>query len=198
MRITFFAPTVIGYLAWPDALYARGLASALACAGHDVRVLEERRNRYFVETLRGAGAQPVRHFDAHFPHVQHHTYEPLHGARLLEWVAREVALLDVAVVVAGADDELTGWVANLTRAGLTRVFLAFDALRERPHALNLSLFDGVLAPYPVDGAANWRFLPRTIAPADGTLAPGATGDIVSGSAAAAAFNDAIAAMRAPR
>ena len=30
LKVTIFAPTVIGYVAWPDALYVRGLASALA------------------------------------------------------------------------------------------------------------------------------------------------------------------------
>ncbi len=123
MRFTFFAPTVVGYLSWPPALHVRGLADALADEGHEVRVLEPRNNRLFTESLRGAGSEPARHFYLNFSRLQMHTYEPRFGTALLEWTARELALIDAAFVVSGVEPDVLRTIASTSRSGLVKVLL---------------------------------------------------------------------------
>jgi hypothetical protein len=194
LKVTIFAPTVIGYVAWPDALFVRGLAGALADRGHDVRVVEERRNRYFSETLRVAGSTPSREFFDSFPLVQHHTYEPRSGARLLEWVTREIALLDVAVAVAGIDEELQHLLGSLVHPGLSRVFVAFGDVPS-DQAAHLAAYDGLLSPRATHDTARWFPLPATVATSDQARldGPSAAHDDV-----AEAFERAIAALRDAR
>jgi hypothetical protein len=169
VKITFFAPTVVGYIAYPDALYVRGLAQALGERGHSVRVVEPRQNHAFASTLRAVGAAAARQFHADFTGFQHHTFEPSTGGRLLEWVTREVALIDAAVVVEGLDDELTRWLANVSRPGLQRAYWTLhpDALTdELAVRLQLTLFDAVLAPSEPAADLPWRRVCRTVAAAD--------------------------------
>lgn len=169
MKLTFFAPTVVGYIAYPDALYVRGLAQALGDHGHIVRVVEPRQNHAFTSTLRAVGSAAARQFHADFTGFQHHTFEPSTGGRLLEWVTRELALIDAAIAVDGLDDELTRWLANVTRPGLQRAYWTLhpetltDNLAQR---LQLALFDMVLAPRQPVADVPWRPIQRTIAPAD--------------------------------
>jgi hypothetical protein len=154
----------------------------LALRGNDVRVVEERQNQPFVRTLREHGAASSRHFYQHFSAVQHATWESRTGAQLLEWVTRELALIDVAVAVAGLNDELCQWLANVTRDGLTRAYLTWEpetldaAAAER---LQLDRFDVVLAPCsPVAGLPWLPVMPAiTAADADAGLAEHVTGTL---------------------
>lgn len=197
MKITFIAPTVVGYIAYPDALYVRGLAQALGESGHIVRVVEPRQNHAFASTLRAVGSTAARQFHADFTGFQHHTFEPSTGGRLLEWVTRELALIDAAIVVDGLDDELTRWFANVTRPGLQRAYLALhpeklsDALAVR---LQLALFDLILAPQQPVADLTWRRMYRTVARADMSngLAEQAADDWVDNAAAVAALLAALA------
>ena len=169
MKVTFFAPSVVGYVGYPDALYVRGLAQALGMRGHIVRVVEPRQNRAFARTLRDVGSVAARQFHTDFTGFQHHTFEPRTGGQLLEWVTRELALLDAAVVVAGLDDELCRWVANVSPPGLQRCYLTFqpdDLTAVVAERLELRLFDAVLASAQPAAELPWRMIFRTLAPAD--------------------------------
>lgn len=156
LRVTFFVNSIIGYVENPAALYTRALANGLAVLGSDVRVVEERQNDAFTRTLRATGSAASRHVYERFPLLQYSTYEPRTGASLLEWLTREVSLIDTAVAVQGVDGELARWIANITRAGLTRAFLIWDPVAitaERMAELELDKYDVILSPAPLAGLA---------------------------------------------
>lgn len=169
MRITFFTGSVVGYVDNPAALLTRGLAHGLALRGHDVRVVERRRNEAFVRTMEVAGAEASRHFFETFPTIQHHTYDGRTGAPLLEWVTRETALIDIAVAVGGLDDELCRWIANISRDRLVRSYLAWSPDHVTPtrvRELEIDLYDSVLAPFPVDDTGPVKPVLASVAGAD--------------------------------
>jgi hypothetical protein len=170
VKVTFFAGSVVGYHENPAALLTRGLAHGLALRGNDVRVVEERQNHAFARTLRAHGAGAARHFHDHFGLIQHHTFEPRSGAPLLEWVSREIALIDVAVAVEGVGDELCRWLANVTRLGLTRAYLAWHPEHlsaERSAHLEIERFDLILAPTePLTTTPGWGRVEPTLARPD--------------------------------
>jgi hypothetical protein len=90
---------------------------------------------------------------------QHHTYEPRSGAPLLEWVTRELSLIDVAVAVAGLEPELCRWLANVSREELIRAYLTFEPERltdDAVAALELEQFDLILAPRQPAATIAWR------------------------------------------
>ncbi len=149
MKVTFFVESVVGYVDNPTAIYTRGLAHGLSLRGNDVRIVEERQNDAVTRTLLAAGSGVARHFHDTFRMFQHHTYEPRSGAQLLEWVTRELSLIDVAVAVAGIDSELCRWLANVSREGLVSTYLTFEPENltdEVVAALDLDRFDLILAP----------------------------------------------------
>ena len=120
----------------------------MSLRGNEVRIVEERQNAAFARTLRAVGAVASRHFYDEFRTIQHHTYEPRSGASLLEWVTRELALIDVAVAVAGIESELCRWLANVSQEGLARAYLTFDPdslTDDVVAALELERFDLILA-----------------------------------------------------
>lgn len=169
MRITFFPGSIVGYVDYPQAILTRGLAHGLAQLGNDVRIVEERQNPLLTNTLLTQGAGPSRHFHDNFKQFQYHTYEPRSGAQLLEWVTRELALIDVSVAVDGVEQELCRWLGNVTRAGLIRAFLTFDPeglTNERAVALDIDKYDIVIAPGKPAADVPWSELPPCIAPAD--------------------------------
>jgi hypothetical protein len=169
VKVTFFAPSVVGYSDYPDALFVRGLAQALGERNHIVRVVEPRQNHAFARTIRCAGSHAARQFYSDFTAFQHHTYEPRTGGRLLEWATRELALIDAAIVIAGSDDELCRWVANIARSGLRRYYLTFEPDTLTPEVvrrLELRLYDAVLAPRQPAVDLPWRMVRRTLAQAD--------------------------------
>lgn len=198
MRITFFAPTIVGYLGWPDALYLRGLAGGLADARHDVRVVEERRNPHLTTTLRQLGSAPERAFYDIFPHLQRNTFDPRRGAQLLEWFTREIALLDVAVVVDGIDEQLVQWLAEIHLDGLTRLFIRFGSTGARHAAEVLSGFDAVLSPEQPLELDNWRRLPLTLAELDTPLVVGACRPTVDQRVAVEMFETTVSNVRGVR
>jgi hypothetical protein len=159
MKVTFFAESVVGYVENPAAIYTRGLAHGLSLRGNDVRIVEERQNAAFTRTLRAVGAEASRYFYDSFTTFQHHTYEARRGAPLLEWVTRELSLIDVAVAVAGIESELCRWLANVTREGLTRAYLTFEPeslTDDVVAALELERFDLILALRQPVAAIPWR------------------------------------------
>lgn len=161
--------SVVGYVGNPAALPTRALAHGLALRGNDVRVVEERQNHAFVRTLREHGSEPSRHFHEHFAALQHTTWETRTGAPLLEWVTREVALIDVAVVVAGVNDEVCQWIANITRAGLTRVYVDWEPqLLSDANAARLQLanFELILSPAQPEAHVQWMPIALSLAGAD--------------------------------
>ncbi|HYI15006.1 MAG TPA: hypothetical protein VEX37_06425 [Thermomicrobiales bacterium] len=169
MKVTFFAESVVGYIGNPTAIYTRGLAHGLSLRGNEIRIVEERQNAAFVRTLQTAGSEAARHFHDSFRMFQHHTYEPRHGAQLLEWVTRELSLIDVAVAVAGIEPELCRWLANVTREGLVRAYLTFEPERltdEVAVALELDRFDLILAPRQPAASIDWREIVSGVAGQD--------------------------------
>jgi hypothetical protein len=169
LRISFFAGSVVGYVDNPSAIYTRGLALGLALRGNDVRVVEERRNAALTRTLRAVGSSAVRHFHEQFEALQHTTYEPRTGARLLEWVTRELALIDVAVAVDGLEDELCRWIANVSRERIRRAYLTWqpDQISEAVvQRLELERFDVILAPTKPMPELPWRRIEMVVAEPD--------------------------------
>lgn len=169
MRVTFFPGSVVGYLDHPQALLTRGLAYGLAARGNDIRIVEERQNAIVKRTLLEVGAAPSRHFHDNFSEMQYHTYEPRTGAQLLEWVTREMALIDVAVAVDGVEQELCRWIGNVTRERLIRAFMTFDPAGltdERSQTLELDKYDLIIAPSKPASDLPWTQLPPALAPPD--------------------------------
>lgn len=169
MKITLFPGSIVGYAAHPEALLTRGLAHGLAERGHDVRIVEERQNELLKRTLLEVGSEPSRHFHDHFKKFQYHTYEPRTGAQLLEWVTRELALIDVSVAVDGVEQELCRWLGNVNRAGLIRAFLTYDPDSLDSHraaALDIDKYDIVIAPSRPAADLPWTELPLALAPQD--------------------------------
>jgi hypothetical protein len=162
--------SVVGYVENPAAILTRGLAHGLALRGNDVRIVEERQNHAFARTLRTVGSGAARHFHDAFTLFQHHTFERRSGAPLLEWVSREIALIDAAVAVSGLGDELCQWIANVTREELVRAYLTWDAAeltRPEMERLGINDFDLLLAPtLPDDISMPWRQISKTVADAD--------------------------------
>ncbi len=141
MNFTFLPGSIVGFVGYPEALFVRSLASGLTEAGHQVRVVEQRRNQYIEETLRSEGSEAYRQIHTEFQSIQFHTYEPRTGPRLLEWVSREMALSDVIVAVNGIPQELCRWIANLEQPGSIRMFMTY-----RPDELT----DGFIRDYEID------------------------------------------------
>jgi len=172
LNITFFTGSVVGYVDNPTAIYTRGLAHGLGLRGNEIRVVEERQNHAFARTLHAVGSDAARHFYDNFRMFQHHTYEPRNGAHLLEWVSREIALIDVAVAVAGLEPELCCWLANISRAGGTRAYLTFEpeALTdEAVTTLELEKFDLILAPTQPAATIAWQPIAFAVADQDRSL-----------------------------
>lgn len=169
MRITFFPGSIVGYAGHPEALLTRGLAHGLAQRGNDVRIVEERQNAILKQTLLEHGAAPSRHFHDNFKQFQYHTYEPRTGAQLLEWVTRELALIDVGVAVDGLEQELCRWLGNVNREGLIRAYLTFDPQSltdEKAAAFEIDKYDVVIASSKPSADLPWTQLQPSIAPAD--------------------------------
>jgi len=169
MRVAIFSESAIGYVDNPEALYARGLAWGLAGRGHSVRMLEERRNPALRRTLERDGSAVSRHVYEAFPGVLMHSFEPRTGGRLMEWVARELSLVDLALAAHGLPVELGRWIANLDHANLTRVFVSYRPNELTPaliEELELARFDLLLAAGPQPGELEWSPIEPCVAPQD--------------------------------
>lgn len=205
LKITFFTDSVVGYVNHPTAIYTRGLAHGLSLRGNDVRIVEPRQNEAMKRTLREVGSGASRDFHDNFRTFQHHTYEPRYGAPLLEWVTREIALIDVAVAVAGLDSELCRWLANLTRVGLVRGYLTFepDLLTDEAVALlELDKLDQILAIGQPAASIGWQPIPRAVAAHDVSVREAAgivlpDDDAADPIRAAEAFEAAVAGVSVP-
>jgi hypothetical protein len=134
-----------------------------------VRVVEERQNEALTRTLRATGSHAARHVYESFPLIQYTTFEPRSGAPLLEWVTRELSLIDVGVAVQGLQDELCRWIANVTRENLTRAYLAWhpeELTTERADYLELARYDRILATGQPSADIDWDSISPTIAAQD--------------------------------
>lgn len=172
MRITFFPASAIGYLEYPEALFTRGLAQGLAAQGADIRIVEERKNPAVRRTLAEVGSDAFRRVHQKFPNVPVHGFEPRTGAKLMEWLSRELSLIDVAVAVNGLPDELCRWIANLDHESLTRVYMTFrpeELTSDRAEQLELERFDMIACVTAPEADVRWQLIAPTLAPADGEL-----------------------------
>lgn len=166
MRVTFFPLSAIGYIDYPEALLTRGLAAGLAARGHDIRIVEQRRNPAVTRTLSAAGSGASRHAFDRFPNLLMHSYQPRSGAALMEWLSRELSLVDVAVAVHGVQEEVGRWIANLTHPRLVRFYLAFETAavdESLSRQLELDRYDGLLTPeQPAISIADWSPVPPAL------------------------------------
>lgn len=177
MKFTFFTGTVVGYVENPTAIFTRGLAHGLSLRGNEVRVVEKRQNAAYARTLRAVGSGAARHVHDAFRTFQHHTYDARSGAQLLEWVTREMALIDVAVAVAGIEAELCRWLANVERSGLVRAYLTFEPetlTDDVAAALELEKFDVILATGQPAGDLAWQLIAPAVASQDDALTEAAS------------------------
>lgn len=168
-RIAIFTASAIGYVDNPEALYARALGWGLHRRGHRVRMLEERRNSMLRRTLEVVGAAASRAAYENFPGILIHAFEPRTGAALMEWIARELSLVDLAIVVDGVGTEIARWIANLDHERLVRAYATYrpdDLTAERAVELELERYDAVFASSAPVAPVEWTFLPRAIAPQD--------------------------------
>jgi hypothetical protein len=167
--VAIFSASAIGYVDNPEALYARAMAWGLHQRGHTVRMLEERRNPALRRTLESVGAGASRQAFESFPGILIHSFEPRRGPQLMEWVARELSLVDLAIAIDGLPVELTRWIANLDHARLARAFVTYrpdELTDERAVELELDRFDLVLASGSPQARLPWHALPQSIAPQD--------------------------------
>ncbi|MEZ4522362.1 MAG: hypothetical protein R3A46_12070 [Thermomicrobiales bacterium] len=168
-RIAIFTASAIGYVDYPEALYARSLAWGLHERGHTVRMLEERRNPTLRRTLEAVGSGASRHIYEAFPGVLIHSFEPRSGAPLMEWIARELSLVDLAIAIDGLPDEVARWIANLDHRDLTRAFLTYrpdDLTDERAGELELERYDRIFATSQPVASVRWEPLKISIAEQD--------------------------------
>ncbi len=171
-KVTFFPATAIGYVAYPEALLVRGLASGIAAAGAEVRIVEERRNAAIEQTLKVHGSDAMRRTYESFPDLTIHSYTARAGAPLLEWVSREMALIDMAVAIDGLPDELCQWIANLSHPTLTRIFISYrpeQITAERAAELELDKFDIIASPETIEGVDTTSRIALALAGADAEL-----------------------------
>lgn len=169
MKITFFTGSVVGYVDNPSAIFTRGLAHGLSLRGNEVRVVEERQNQAYANTLRAVGSGAARHVHESFRTFQHHTYEARKGAQLLEWVTREISLIDAAVAIDDVQPELCRWLANVERVGLVRAYVTFDAeslTDQVVETLELERFDVILSPAQPAANISWQPIALAIAGED--------------------------------
>lgn len=169
MNVTFFPASALGYVDYPEGLFTRGLAAGLLARGHDVRIVEERKNPVMTRTLKVDGAAAARRLYDEFPELLVHSYEPRTGGRLMEWLSRELSLIDVAVAVDGLPEVVARWIANLTHPALTRVYLTFrpetlDA--ETVARLELDKYDRILTTGEPATSIDWSPILPTLARQD--------------------------------
>lgn len=169
MNVTFFPASALGYVDYPEGLFTRGLAAGLLARGHDARIVEERKNPVMTRTLKAEGASAARRLYNEFPELLVHGYEPRTGSRLMEWLSRELSMIDVAVAVDGLPEEVARWIANLSHPTLTRVYLTFkpDALdSELVTRLELDKYDRILATGEPATPLDWSPILPTLARQD--------------------------------
>lgn len=180
---------------------------ALLGRGHNVRIVEERRNPVFTRTLALEGSAPARHVFEAMPDLVIHSYTPRTGARLMEWISRELSLVDVCVAVDGLPTEVARWIANLTHPTLVRAYLTFAPLTlddDLISELEIDRFDTVLTPGQPAAPVNWESAPPTLSQADRSVGfldviPANLRDaVVEPEAAALAFEAAVARTIAKR
>ena len=168
-RVAIFSESAIGYVHNPEALYARAIAWGFHQQGRHVRMLEERRNAALRRTLESVGSAASRHAFEAFPGILIHSFEPRSGASLMEWVSRELSLVDLAIAIDGAGEELTRWIANLDHRTLTRIFVTYrpnELTGERAGQLELERFDAVFASSEPAAGIKWLAVGRSITEQD--------------------------------
>ncbi len=117
-RWVVFVRSLVAVDEHPPAQTFRFLGRFLAQRQQELVFLEERGNPLTVRALRRRGAAALRELATHWPELRYHTFEPRHGADLVEWLGRTLATADLALVELGVSEELTYWVGQLTRPHL--------------------------------------------------------------------------------
>ncbi len=167
--MAIFSASAIGYVDNPEALYARAIGWGLHERGHHVRMLEERRNPMLRKTLETVGSDASRAVFEKFPGVLVHGFEPRRGAPLMEWLARELSLVDLAIVVDGLPTEVARWIANLDHRALHRAFVTYrpeELTDERAAEIELERFDTVFSTSAPAASTPWVEIQKSIAPQD--------------------------------
>jgi len=132
-------------------------------------MLEERRNATLRRTLETVGGAASRIVYEHFPGVLVHAFEPRSGAPLMEWLARELSLVDLAIAIDGLPTEVARWIANLDHRDLRRVFVTFrpDELTPgRAIESELERYDAVFASGQPGAELLWTPIRKTIVQQD--------------------------------
>lgn len=167
--MAIFSASAVGYVDNPEALYARAIAWGLHQRGHYVRMLEERRNPVMRKTLETIGAAASRTVYEQFPGILIHGFEPRSGAALMEWLARELSLADLAIAVDGVPTEVARWIANLDHRKLQRVYVTYrpdELTADRAAEVELDRYDGVFASGSPAADVSWTPIQPSIAPQD--------------------------------
>lgn len=87
----------------------------------------------------------------------------------MEWLARELSLVDLAIAIDGLPTEVARWIANLDHPELQRVFLTYrpdELTPERAEEIELERYDGVFASGSPVADIEWTPIGRAIAPQD--------------------------------
>ena len=173
-RIGIFTHSAVGYVENPEALYSRAIAWGLHERGHQVRMLEERRNPSLRKTLEVVGSGASRHVYEAFSGVLIHSYEPKRGAPLMEWLARELSLVDLAIAIDGLSVETARWIANLSHPDTRRAFLTYrpgELTPARAAEIEIERYDAVLASSAPAVNIAWLPIKKSIAPQDRSAIP---------------------------
>ena len=132
-------------------------------------MLEERRNPSLRRTLEEVGSGASRHVYEAFSGVLFHSYEPKTGATLMEWLARELSLVDLAIAVDGLPLEVARWIANLAHPDMRRAYVTYrpeDLSAERAGELEIERYDAILASGEPAADLVWIPVRKSIAPQD--------------------------------
>lgn len=92
----------------------------------------------------------------------------------MEWLARELSLVDLAIVVDGAPVDVVRWIANLDHQELSRVFLTYQPETLTDHRateLEISRYDAVYSTSTPQAAIDWLPIGFSIAPQDSRSIP---------------------------
>jgi len=132
-------------------------------------MLEERRNPVLRKTLEVAGSAASRAVYDNFPGILVHGFEPRRGAPLMEWLARELSLVDLAIAIDGLPTEVARWIANLDHRSLRRVYVTYRPERlteERAAEIELERYDATFATSAPEASRPWIQIHKSIAEQD--------------------------------
>jgi len=137
-------------------------------------MLEERRNPTLRKTLEVVGSEAHRAAHEGFHGILIHAFEKRTGASLMEWLARELSLVDLAIAVDGLPIEVGRWIANLDHRALQRVFISYRPERltqAQISEMELDRYDQIFASSRPAADVSWQPIHKAIAPQDMQAVP---------------------------